>query len=123
MEEDVLLNKLLDGHITMKENIAKITEIVDRHDKVTFPEMKADIKNTNEAVTRMESKQNEDMTKFIKEKELIYNRLTPLEEDYKSRKDNKTDTKKRLRDTIWNIVEKALIFIFGGLAVLLNKLF
>lgn len=123
MEKDVLLNKLLDGHISMKENIAKITEIVERHDKVTFPEMKADIKNTNEAVTRMESKQNEDMAKFIKEKELIYTRLKPLEEDYEARKDTKIDTKKRLRDTIWNIVEKALIFIFGGLAVLLNKLF
>jgi hypothetical protein len=117
MEKETLINKLLDGHIEMKENVAKITEIVSRHDTVTFPEMKQDIKNTNEAVTRMESKQNEDLARFVAEKEVIYNRLKPLEDDLASRKQNAGYIRRKTSEILWRGLEKIIYVIIGGAIV------
>jgi len=114
MNDKPLINKLLDGHIDMKENIAKITEIVERHDKVTFPEMKADIKNTNNAVTRMESKQNEDMVRFMSEKERLSRRLEPLEADLEKRVSATKINRGRIANIFWGGIEKVIYIVIGS---------
>lgn len=125
MKEETLINKLLDGHIEMKATISKIGEIIERHDKVTFPEIKSELKRQSDALTRMELKQNEDMARFMGEKERVYKelneRLQPLERDLKTRSDFTTDVKKKSWDTIWDWLKIGVVFMAGYLLTLIKK--
>lgn len=50
-------------------------------------------------------------------------RLVPLEKDYKDRQDNSKDNKSKAKGMFWSILEKIIIFIAGGLTLLIQKIF
>ena len=112
--EQSIMTKLLEGQDKMIEKLATVSEIVRRHDEVTFPEMKAELTKQSNSLYRMESKQNEDMTKFIAEKEEIYKRLTPLELDLRKRLESSKDTNNRWKGIFWGGVEKVIYIVIGG---------
>ncbi len=99
--------------IDISTNIAKIGEIVRRHDEQTFPEMQRDIKEVKDSNTRMESKQNEDMVRFIKEKEDIYSRIKPLETDLAKRLEKEKDVNSRVKSILWGAIEKLFYIVIG----------
>lgn len=128
------MTKLLDGQEKMIGEMATVKEIVRRHDVETFPELKDSIKNITESVARMESKQNEDMARFVMEKEKVYKlhddhdrRLNLLEADKKIKDDNKKEVKTHFKGLLWSSVDKVIYIIIGGGATLLvaikSKLF
>ena len=120
MNQETLMNKLLEGQENIKDKLHTIDvrtvtleQTVNRHDVETFPDMKRDITETKHAVVRMESKQNEDMAVFIKEKERVYNelneRLKPLEEERKARNAVTADIKKKVWDATWEWLKLAIV--------------
>lgn len=136
--ENTLMTKLLDGQEKMIEKLATVSEIVRRHDVETFPELKESIKEISHATTRMESKQNEDMERFIQEKNRLYTefkeskedhnrRLNLLEEDKKIKDSNKKEVQTHFKGLLWSSVDKVIYVIIGGGATLLvaikSKLF
>jgi hypothetical protein len=103
MNEKLLLQLIED----QKENankMGRVVEIVERHDKVTFPEM-------NDTLKRMESKQNRDIIQWNDEKEKLNDRLKPLEEDYKVRTESKRNIKKNVGEIVWEGIKKAIFVI------------
>lgn len=126
MKEETLMNKLLDGHIKTTETLGKIGEILERHDKVTFPEIKKELLKQSDALYRMESQQNEDMYKFIQEKEVIYKRLKPLEDDFEKRAAFASGVKKKWSDITWDIIKDIVkyltVLIVGYLLLMWNNL-
>jgi hypothetical protein len=111
------MTKLLDGQEKIIEKLATVSEIVRRHDVETFPEIKETIKEISHATNRMESKQNEDMAKFVEEKERLYtefkSRIIPLEEDFASRTKVKTEIKGRFSDIIWEGLKNVSYIVVG----------
>lgn len=124
MREETLMNKLLDGQEKMIEKLATVSEIVRRHDNETFPEMKKELTKQSDALYRMESKQNEDMVRFVSEKEKVYKelneRLKPLEEEYKNKSENKKETKSKVSSIVWGGVEKITYILIGWILVKIN---
>lgn len=116
---DTILNQILQNQNKQSEQIGGITEIVKRHDTVTFPEIK-------DALARIESKHNQDYLQYVETREKIEKRLTPLEEDYISRKSSKDDTSKRFKDTRFGVLEWAIIVLITAVTskvmALLGKL-
>ena len=118
--EQSIMTKLLEGQDkindklqTISERTVRVEQTVQRHDTEIFP-------NITNALFRMESKQNEDMTRFMIEKEQIYKRLTPLESDLQIRIENSKETSKRWKNIFWAGVEKILYVIAGGTVVYWN---
>lgn len=118
------MSKLLDGQDKMIEKLATVSEIVRRHDEVTFP-------NITDQLTRMESKQNKDITLFTKKEEELREqmkdhksdtdtRLKLVEADLKKRLDNTKDTKSHIKGILWGGIEKIVYVIIGGTVVYWN---
>lgn len=126
MKDEALFNRLLNGQEESMKHLSKIGEIVRRHDEVTFPEMKTELNKQSQALIRMESKQNEDMSRFMAEKEKVYQefnkRLEPLENDLKTRRDFTTDVKKKSWDTIWDWLKIGIVFVAGYLLTLIKEI-
>lgn len=127
--QETLMSKLLDGQdkihdklTIVGERMARVEQTVQRHDEVTFPEMKGELAKQSDALLRMESKQNADMIYFVDEKERVFNdlngRLEKVEADLKTRQDNKKEVKSKVSHIIWGGVEKIIYIIIGGGAVL-----
>jgi predicted amidohydrolase len=96
---------LLDNVLKMNNEIGTLSEIVNRHDKITFPE----ILNT---LSRMESKQNRDILQFNEEKGKINERLRPLEEDYKNRIIRQVENRQEINKIKWSAIS---IFSLGAI--------
>lgn len=92
----------------VKEKIGAITEIVKRHDEVTFPIITA-------TLTRMESKQNQDIEQFNKKSENMEERIKPLEIDYSLRQKEKDEFRKEIRSIRWGIVSAVVLGAVMGL--------
>ena len=126
MKEEALFTRVLNTLDDQTKEIAKIGETVRRHDEITFPEMKIELKEQSKTLIRMESKQNEDMEAFVFEKEKMYQeldkRLTPLEKDLKTRSDFSTDIKKKSWDTVWEWSKLVVVFGAGYLLTIINKI-
>ena len=114
------MTRIMDGIDTINTKLGEVSgrmmrveDTVKRHDEVTFPDIKRELKEQSGALKRMESKQNEDMAKFIDEKELIYNdlnsRLMVVEGDYKSRTEVTNDIKKKVWDFSWEWLKIGLV--------------
>ncbi len=127
--QDTLMTKLLDGQDKMIEKLATVSEIVRRHDEVTFPEMKLAIKDISDTVTRIDSKHNKDIILLEKKgeedrerarvnNENINKRLNLLEVDYNNKVENKKEVKTKIKEIIWGGVEKVIYIIIGGGATL-----
>lgn len=121
MESSTLMTRIMDSLDnlgkdvrTISERTIRVEDTVKRHDETTFPEMKTELIKQSNSLYRMESKQNEDMAKFVAEKEEIYKRLSPLEADLRKRVEASKDTNSRWRNIFWGGVEKVIYVIIGG---------
>ena len=112
MNQDTLMQTILG----MAKDISRTAEIVDRHDTDTFPELKKEILETKHAVTRIESKQNQDMSYFHQEKEAIIDRIKPLETFYREIMKNREEAKSNWKRIFWGIMEKISYIVLIGLA-------
>lgn len=108
--QDTILNQILQNQNAMSEKIGGITEIVKRHDEVTFP-------NIEGTLTRIESKHNQDYLQFIAEKEALNRRLLPLESDYNKRVQRGDSVKKGWTSIAWAVIEKGVLIAIGTLIV------
>ena len=107
---DNLYNAIMD----IKGTLGSVKTTIDRHDVV--------ITQISHAVTRMESKQNEDMARFIAEKETIYDRLKPLEADLKKRSEFGDEVKKKSWEVMWDWGKLGIIFLAGYLLTAIRKI-
>jgi hypothetical protein len=103
METKDIMNHIVE----ISKKMGEVSSIVKRHDEITFPE----ITNT---LTRMESKQNQDILRFMKEREMLDDRIKPLEDDYKVRKQASEDNRKEVRKIVWSGIGLFVIGIFTG---------
>lgn len=72
-----------------------------------------------EAVTRIESKHNQDYLQYSQSREELHQRIVPLEEDYKQRKERKDNVEKKFTDFAFDLVLKGLQYvIIAGLSAL-----
>lgn len=106
--ETTLLKEIL----TINTQLGRMNEIIERHDKVTFPTMQ----NT---LTRMESKHNQDYLQYIESKDAILKRIEPLEAHVANHEEIKAEDKKS-----WSEITKHTITssVTLGLAWLAYKL-
>lgn len=111
--ENTIMTKLLEGQEKIIEKLATVSEIVRRHDTETFPKIEKELGKQSDALYRMESKQNEDMVKFIMEKEAVIARIKPLEEDLANRQKGKVETKSKVSGILWGGVEKVSYIVVG----------
>lgn len=129
MDTNTLMNRIMNSldelHKEARvtgERIIHVEDTVKRHDIETFPAIRKELENQSNALFRMESKQNADISRFISEKNLLIDRIKPLEQDYihrmteeKTREDNKKETKrdikKKLVDTIWDWMKLIVVAI------------
>jgi len=120
MQSEALMSCVLDGIDNINkelkavsERIVRVEDTVKRHDEVTFPDMKRAIELGNNAVSRVESKQNEDMVAFVAEKNKVYTefneRLKPLEAEQKARNAIKTDIKKKVWEATWDWLKLGIV--------------
>jgi len=110
---------LLKNQIEMNKEIGRIAEIVKKHDDETFPNMMKILDEQTKALVRIESKHNQDFLQYVKENEELSNRVKPLEEDYKERKEAKEDTRKKIISLGWDLFKLIIASIVGyGLALL-----
>ena len=130
---DIIMTKLLEGQEKMHDKLTSISEraihveeIVKRHDDHTFPKIEKELEKQSNALFRMESKQNADMTYFVSEKEKVYNelngRLIKVEDDMKIRQDGKKEVKVKLSGIIWGGIEKVSYIIVGYIITKINYL-
>lgn len=117
---DKILLQVLENQKETAEKMGRITEIVERHDSVTFPKME-------NILTRMESKQNDHIIKCIADKEEfdkkvkadkeeLERRIKPLEDDYKHRKEVRQEIKKNVTAIAWDWIKKS-VPVIGALIV------
>lgn len=108
-------NKTLTEHIfNISNQITKIGVTVDKHDKETFPKIESELLKQSDALYRMESKQNDDIEHFTKEKEDILARIKPLEDDLQKRQKKNTEIKGKIWDIIWAGLERIIYIIIGA---------
>lgn len=105
MNSDLMSKTVLD----LVATASKTQEILERLDTDTLPAIKSDIKETKHAVTRIEIKQGEDMEVFAKDKEDIYTRLKPLEEDLRKRQGSIL----AIRNEMFAIARKTCTYALG----------
>lgn len=103
---DPILNQILQNQNDTSEKIGGITEIVKRHDEVTFPEIQ-------NSLLRMESKQNKDILQFIAAREEIHKRLEPLEADLLARQKRGEAFAKGSKAVLLRFTDKMLLVIIG----------
>lgn len=120
---DIVMTKLLEGQqITndkltqISERIVRVEETVKKHDETTFPSMQKELDKQSNALYRMESKQNADITYFTGEKEAVIERLKPLEDDLKKRQDAVKSTETEMKKIKWNMIEKGIYLLLGVIA-------
>ena len=120
MDSSTLTSRIMDGidNInkelkTAGERMVRVEDTVKRHDEVTFPDLQKSIEQGNQAIIRIESKQNEDMVKFVAEKNKLYNdiddRLKPLEAEHKARTEIKKDIKKKVWESVWDWLKLGIV--------------
>lgn len=107
---DQLLNQILQNQNVTSEKIGGIAEIVKRHDEFTFP-------NIENALTRIESKHNQDYLQFVEAREALSRRLVPLEEDFAKRTRRGEGLRKGWVAIMWKVAEKAVLIAIGTLIV------
>lgn len=110
-EEVVSSGKVL---ATAVQEIKNITTIIDDHHDL--------IVETRDDVKTIVSKQNADMLRFVSEREAIYDRLKPLENDLKIRQDTVKDVKKKVWDIVWDWVKLGVVFLAGYLLTLIKHI-
>jgi Skp family chaperone for outer membrane proteins len=112
--EDVILKEILQ----MGKTLGSIETKLENHDEL-FVEIRNDIKT-------IVSKQNEDMVRFVSDKEKAYkefnDRLEPLENDFKKRSAFTSDVKKKSWDTIWDWLKIGVVFMAGYLLTLIKNI-
>lgn len=115
---DNTADKIYSALLDIKEDVGGVKAGVESHTKT--------IAEISVAIKRIESKQNEDMARFIHEKEKEYaeynKRLTPLEDDYKKRCAFNSEVKKKGWDIAWDWGKMAILFIAGYLLTLITKI-
>lgn len=97
---------LLKNQIELNEKMGRISEIVERHDTVTFPEIMSTLK-------RIESKHNQDYTQYVASREDANKRLIPLEADLEARRNFKEGAKKGFGSIGWDMIKMGTIAIIG----------
>lgn len=107
---DTILNQILQNQNAMSEKIGGITEIVKRHDEVTFP-------NIENSLTRIESKHNQDYLQYVKKAEEQDRRIVVLEADYTRRAKRGESVKKGWASIAWAVIEKGVLIAIGTLIV------
>lgn len=120
MQNETLMARIMDGLDTINkelktagERMVRVEDTVKRHDEVTFPEMKKELEKQSNALYRMESKQNDDISHFTAERESIIARIKPLEDDLKKRTDTKDEVKSKFWGMIWGGIEKVTYIVIG----------
>lgn len=99
-----------------------------REDLTTIHEKVADVQKMTYG---LESWKNRLETKIVEEKEkaklevqnVFDKRIVPLEKDLETRQNNQADIKTRRKNVTWSLIEKFIIFIAGGLTLLIQKIF
>lgn len=114
---DTNTDKIYSALLDIKEDVGGVKVGIETHTKV--------ITEMGNAIKRIESKQNEDMTRFVNEKEKQYaeynKRLTPLEEDYKKRCAFTSDVKKKGWDIVLDWAKVGIVFLAGYLLTIIRK--
>jgi hypothetical protein len=115
---DSLLNQILQNQNRQSEQLGGINEVVQRHDKVTFPVMQAEIKDLGLTMKRIESKHNQDYLQYVEANEAIAERVKALELIEKARSDTKKDIKKNGASIFWDVVKMGVMTLVGYLIAL-----
>lgn len=116
--------------LNIQSDVSSTKAKVDSHD-VLLKEYKNDLSVIHEKIddvyTRtynLDSWKNRLETFVIEEKEkakeevqsAFNERIKPLEDDYKARQDNKTDTKTRTKDLTWDVIKTGTLLFIGYMA-------
>lgn len=96
---------LLQNQIEMNKEIGRVAEIVKRHDEETFPRMMKVLDEQTKALTRMESKQNKDITQFNQANEELKKRVDPIEQDFLQRQKAKENILGKFSWIFWEIMK------------------
>lgn len=110
---DTILNQILQNQNRQSEQLGGINEVVQRHDKVTFPAMQEEMKDMKFTLTRIESKHNQDYLQYVEANEAIAERVKTLENIENARKDMKDGIKKNGANIFWDVLKMGVMGLIG----------
>jgi SepF-like predicted cell division protein (DUF552 family) len=115
---DAILNQILQNQNRQSEQLGGINEVVQRHDKVTFPAMQTEIKELGLTMKRIESKHNQDYLQYVDSNEELATRVKALEDAENARKEVKQEIKKGGKEIAWDVVKMG---VMGGIGFIIAK--